>query len=452
MVKFLKRNLIGINTFFVVLPIVIFSFGFLKIYIAIPFSGILLYCYYKICKSEKLNDDDLIFTKKELIISLIIIFVWLFFSGIGNFSFQNDDWNVRNAVLRDLINYDWPVIFSTETMQNATEELKSIDSVGFVYYFAYWLPAALFGKLFGIAAANIFLFIWTFLIILNILFLMKRYLKKNTYLILFFLIAFSGMDILGFLNDKYTFFSCEHLEWWAKNKIQYSSNTTQLYWVFNQSVMAWLITILCLNSKNKNSTVFLGTLLFAYSPFATIGILPIIAYIIIKKLIIEKDILKFIFSSEILNVFLVLIIFGSFYLSADSSISVRGFLWEFNKDIISNMLMFFIIFYLVEFLPVGLLIIKDQKIRDGLFVIVFIELLLIPIYKMTPANDFCMRVSIVPLFILMLYFIKYISDIEKEKLIYKIVVAFFIACSIMTPVHEIGRSVHNTILWKRNRI
>ena len=112
--KVLKRNLIGINLFFIVLPIIIFAFGFLKIIYAIPFSVLISYCYYKVCKTEKLDENETIFTKKELIISIIAILIWLIFSGIGNFSYQNEDWHVRNAVLRDLINYDWPIVFEYE--------------------------------------------------------------------------------------------------------------------------------------------------------------------------------------------------------------------------------------------------------------------------------------------------------------------------------------------------
>ena len=43
---------------------------------------------------------------------------------------------------------------------------------------------------------------------------------------------------------------CEkiHIEWWARF-YQFSSFTTQLFWVFNQAVPAWIATLLVLSTK-----------------------------------------------------------------------------------------------------------------------------------------------------------------------------------------------------------
>lgn len=445
--EFVKKNIIGISLIFIIVPIIIFLFGFLKIYWAILFSIIILLCYYKIWNNEKIIDNNIKFTKIELIVSVIIILIWLFFSGIGNFSYQNTDWDVRNAVFRDLIEYEWPVIFSTGKIEHATEDVLHTDKIGFVYYFTYWLPAALIGKVFGLTIANIFLYIWTFVIIMLILYLLKVYLKKNTYLILYFLIFFSGMDILAIIN-KSDIFGIEHLEWWSII-IQYSSNTTLLYWVFNQSIISWLITILILIVKKESSILFIAPLLFAYSPFATIGIIPIVGYLIIKKIFMEKDkknkIIKLIFSTEMLNILLILLVFGTYYLSADSSISKRGFILNLISMKMSVFIILYCIFIFVEVFIYFLFIIKNKKYNDGLFKIICIELMLIPFYKMTKANDFCMRVSIVPLFILMIYFIRYVSEIKKQEKITKIFVILIVLISIVTPLHEIFRSFYFTL-------
>lgn len=451
MIKFLKRNIIGISLIFVILPIILFIFGFLKIYVAIPFAAVILICYYKIIKSETLIENEVFFSKKEIIICGIVILIWVLFSGIGNFAYQNgeyNDWEVRNAVLRDLVNYDWPVIFETEDMMHATEELQGIDKISLVYYFTYWLPAALVGKMFGLVAANVFLYIWTFLILMTILYLMKVFLKKNAFLILFFLIFFSGMDILGSLKNGANISELSHLEWWCHNVIQYSSNTTQLYWVFNQSITSWLITILILNVKEKSSIIFIAPLIFCYSPFATFGIIPIVAYLIIDKILKEKEkkenLKKLIFSFETLNIVLLLIVFGTYYLSADSSISVRGFILNQIPIEAGTFILYYILFCLLEFLVYIFLIKRTEKNIDGLFWVIFVELMLIPFYKMTPANDFCMRSSITPLFILMLFFIKYISEIEQKTVIEKMIVTIIVSFSMITPINEIYRSIHYT--------
>jgi hypothetical protein len=73
-------------------------------------------------------------------------FLWVALSGIGGFGLQNWDFNFRNAVLHDLVDYSWPVVYPQGRI--------------LLYYFTYWLPAALAGKIFGWFGANIFLFVW----------------------------------------------------------------------------------------------------------------------------------------------------------------------------------------------------------------------------------------------------------------------------------------------------
>ena len=58
-------------------------------------------------------------------------------------------------------------------------------------------------------------------------------------------VLFSGLDIIGSLLDDGPRFRTDwnittHLEWWA-GKYQYSSMTTQLFWVPNHALGGWLI-------------------------------------------------------------------------------------------------------------------------------------------------------------------------------------------------------------------
>jgi hypothetical protein len=62
---------------------------------------------------------------------------------------------------------------------------------------------------------------------------------------------------------------------------------------------------------------------------------------------------------------------------------------------------------------------------------------------MTPANDFCMRVSIPPLFILMLYVIDYLLNSNNKKRICLLYI--FLIIGSITAIHEIGRSIYITI-------
>jgi hypothetical protein len=252
------------------------------------------------------------------------------------------------------------------------------------------------------------------------------------------------MDILG---NRFDILEFRHLEWW-NGILQYSSNTTQLYWVFNQSIMIWLITAVIINCKKRSSIVFASCLSFCYSPFATFGMIPIAIALVIKrnnnnddsKIIKLKKLVKDIIP-EIFFSMLILIIYGSFYLSANSSISVNGLTYKVTGLELWEFLILYMVFIVTEFLFYFLMIRKQYK-KDILFIVISIELFLIPIYLATPANDFCMRVSISPLFILMIYVIDYLLNSNCKEKIFVLYIVLILGA--VTPFNEIGRSVYNT--------
>ena len=73
-----------------------------------------------------------------------------------------------------------------------------------------------------------------------------------------------------------------------------------------------------------------------------------------------------------------------------------------TKLVFNEFLAYYIPFIIFEFLLFIIIIYSKYK-KDILFKTIVIELLLIPFYQVTPSNDFCMRSSIVPLFLLMIY-------------------------------------------------
>ncbi len=461
MLKKFEDNLVQIASAILVLPIIIFCFGFLKFYVAIIMSGIIIFSYYRLIKNMSKNPQVIVKASKKkksteknndrktityYIIVAVLLAIWLVFSGIGNFSYQNSDWIVRNAVFRDLIDYDWPITYNFgETIPEIANIIGS-DSVRFVYYFLFWLVPALFGKLFGYNFANIVLFIWTYFILFVIVGLINKKLGKKSYITPIVLIIFSGMDIFQMQNIFSNIFTQDHIEW-NSIFIQYSANTTQLYWVFNQCVMVWLIAVLLLSIKNPTSIIFISCITFCYSPFATFGVIPIAICQVLLNLFSEKDesiikrLVKVAFSVESLFAICVLIIFGTYYVSADSSISDRGITWIANGIQFGQFFGIWLRFILTEFLLFVIILFKDYR-KDALFWVIALELLFIPFYKMTPANDFCMRASVAPLFLLMIYVIQYIVN-SKSKVGLTLISCLLVIGTI-TPFHEVYRSVYNT--------
>ena len=98
--------------------------------------------------------------------------------------------------------------------------------------------------------------LWTALGVWIFYSLVCSYLKKFKAwpLVLFF--AFSGLDIISWFLRGNGLADSMHIEWSIPN-FQYSSFLTQLFWVFNQAIPAWIITILILLQKNNRNIVFL---------------------------------------------------------------------------------------------------------------------------------------------------------------------------------------------------
>ena len=106
------RNLHLISLLYLILPFLLFLFGWMRLAFAIPISIILLFALWRLLKNTNSNQLPN-FRSLTTVYCLLITATWVFLSGVGGYSFQNWDQHWRNAVLRDLITYNWPVIYSS---------------------------------------------------------------------------------------------------------------------------------------------------------------------------------------------------------------------------------------------------------------------------------------------------------------------------------------------------
>ena len=92
------------------------------------------------------------FTWRHVIILLLTSTTWLSLSGAGGIGYQRGDWMKHESVLKDLIEHTWPVIYDFYQ-----------TPVPLVYYLAFYLPAALAGKIGGWSMGQAAIFLWAFL-------------------------------------------------------------------------------------------------------------------------------------------------------------------------------------------------------------------------------------------------------------------------------------------------
>jgi hypothetical protein len=317
-----------------------------------------------------------------------------------------------------------------------------------VYYVGYWLPAALAGKLLGWKFANFILSLWTwlgvFLVVLHLNLKLKTSLLKTALLLIFF----SGMDALGallFVKDYPTLWPpIQHLEIWSGN-LQYSSFTTQLFWVFNQAVPAWLCIVLILESNSLlqkqtpviqiSPKIFIWSLCFFFAPLASIGLLP---YLVIEWF--KQTDFKSPFKNLRFGLLLASgIVFVTSYLffSSNPAAQERSFQSLAIKD--------FLAFFLLEG---GILwfLLAPFRWRDPYWIVTGLLLFIFPFIQFGSGRDFVMRASIAPLFCLMIMAGEVLFQ-QKPSSFYRIAIATVLIIGALTPLYEINRSVYRTVQY-----
>jgi hypothetical protein len=450
-----------ISFLYLLLPFLIFCLGFMKAVIAIPITLILIWLVIRNWKNQCLGDQSFSLTRRTLVSTIFVVLLWITLSGIGGFAFQNTDFHTRNAIFRDLINYNWPVKYFTNPTQPTT-------SYGLTYYIGYWLPAALIGKLGGWQAANIALYFWTVAGILLTLFTLFSSKKSHPVFFVFLLVFFSGMDGMGILlrglvlQGNYIpplWPPFMHLEWWTPG-LQFSSFTTQLFWVFNQAVPAWLCMALMWTTHNRKAIILIWSLCAFFAPLPALGMFP---YVVLKfphllfdaENIIEfniinhqdsaiirgwKDIYSVLSLENVLGGGIVLIVsflyFSTNMQSADQSINT----------VYALQLILYINFVIFE----GLLfwiILKKGNITNLNWYLCGILIVIIPLIKVGSAQDFCMRASIPTLFMLMIWSAEMLAAPISPP---RIALTILLCIGAITPIYEINRSVYRTANYYLN--
>jgi hypothetical protein len=372
---------------------------------------------------------------RYLILTLCISVFFSILSGAGGFVWQKPDWTKHNVVLNDLINYRWPVNYGPSAY---------VKDTTLVYYVAYYLPAALVGKVLGWRAGELGLFFQTLLGLFifaqligeNIRFSSKRY------ILLFFL---SGADILGLVIFQNWPTTILHIEHYATS-LQFSSVLTQLMWVPQHALAGWIAVILAY--KDYYDGRLLRTLplyiaiTFLWSPFISLGLaLTFIPFVISSKI-------KQYFN--VYSIFTVLIIGMTllYYQSQIYVLSNNFKIYLFSNINILNNLGMMIAFLILDLYIFGIMLIfvkdKINTLEKKLLVWLFIVLLLIAQFMYGVANDFVMRVSIPALTLILIFVLRYINEIFKRKSIIYYIFGTLLICGLCTPIVEIYQSFYKS--------
>jgi hypothetical protein len=386
------------------LPFVIFCLGWIKPVFSVPILIVLFICFYRMVKGfpdlwlPRLSKEETL--KVGFILCIIIL--WVYLSGIGGFVAQSYDAPVRNAIFQVLVEKKWPVY----NFDRAANTIRA--PIALVYYFGWWLPPAIVGKMFGLTVGLFAQAVWAVLGIgLFYYMLVAKFIKKIVLWPLLVFVFFSGLDVLGMylIGERIYIPYTTHLERWV-GPFQFSSMTTQLFWVYNQAVPVWVATMLLLMQKNNRYAVLIIALTMLTSTMPFVGLIVIAGCMIIKNYIGEilpynsnkfKEACRNLFTFENIAGGGVVGIISFLFLKTNIAASVVRL---YATSSIKGITLVFIVFYFVEVMVYLIAIYKYQK-RNWLYYCSAVWLAICPwIFVGNYNHDFCMRASIPALVIL----------------------------------------------------
>ncbi len=428
------------------------------------FLAALVLAIYDLLKKDKTEDKKLEMPKGYFIAFFIIAVIWTFLAGIGNHYVQSSDWGCRNAIFRDLVYQKWPVYY--DGGENAL-----------VYYIGYWLPSATITKIIAkvlpqsvlakpdilFTIGNQFLWLWTAIgiFILFLLFLMyvKPATKQGFMASIAVLVFFSGMDIIGVIYSivrQEWVYDVFHLEWYNLDGFQFSSITTCLFWVFNQAVISWIVTLAVINEEKISTFMFLGVCAFMSGPLPFLGIFVYMISIAIAqfiKSVKEKtipDMLKNMITPVNILAFFAFPAIALYYKGnaavAQGAAERAGItLFGFLKVVImgpSGLIKVFL-FLLIECLIILGVLYKAEK-RNLIYWITLISLIIAPFCTVGTASDFVMRFSIPAIITMAAMSAKYLFGDNRENAlpVARTILIIVLLIGSITPLTEYARGLY----------
>jgi hypothetical protein len=477
------RALRAATSFYLLLPIGLFAYGWLRPALALPMLAVILFCLAAMARdlwpalhvgwvTLRASPRAALAALAWTLPALLLLAAWLALSGAGGLGYQNDDYRASNALLKSLILGDWPLVFQLDG-----------QPVRLVYYVAYYLPAAAVGKLAGWRAANAALWLWTALGA-GLAFVWFQHLSRvaprgragRLFLLAALFCLAGGLDYFAqtALQGVRPAWSA-HTEFWA-GYFQYSSNTTLLYWVPQQALAAWLMLSLVVDALyHAHDLRYLGLTLAAgllWSPLGVVGLLP---YLLLLAGVYAAPARRHCLwrpaalcaHAAALGLAVVL----GLYLAANRYTFPAGWIWQGVAGT-GRLARYFVSFWWVEFgaltmalvvfLALGLRLAPapgwrvalrqrfDLEARQvGLFALCLASLTLLPLFRLGFNNDLAMRASIPSLLVLWMFAAKVVdagrglaarSYPLPLRLAYLLLVVVLVA-GFMTGLGEVARSV-----------
>jgi hypothetical protein len=408
----LPRTLFAASLIYLAVPYVVFFIGWLQPWWAVPavllVAAMVLGAIAWQRRMPHADEDSPSLGRATLLLYLLVCAVWIFIAGVGGYGYQTSDWIKHEALLKDLIEQPWPVIYEYYTLPVAQ-----------VYYNALYLPVAVVGKLWGWQAANAALFAWALMGMLLAALWFSLLVRKFSGWVLTLFLFFAGLDWVGLLIVSAPNWQAAIVERWREVEdwvsliLQYDSLSNMLFWAPQHAIAGWLAGAMTFYLiKRQASKVKLVPLALTglWSPFVTIGLLPLLLLDWLAQRQRWRRLADYLHWPN-LGAVALLALTALYYnaklglispmlegemphsfLPADPPISMMERLWQL------------LLFMLIEFGLYSLLVMRttrseDRPVRQMAWA-VLLTLVLLPLYSIGLNNDLALRATIPALFLL----------------------------------------------------
>jgi hypothetical protein len=350
--------------------------------------------------------------------------------GEAHFFYATYDWLTRDAVLADLVHHETINLYA---FQGRDYILRAPLGL--------YLVPAMVGRAFGLVAAHYALLVQNATLLAIILYIVVQLMPRHKAAAAIVFILFSGVDILPALianaaqNWRTGRFAFDRqLDWW-NGEIQYPSHVTQLFWAPNHTLPAWWFAALLLLHVRREISLAMLAASFAplvlWSPLAMVGALP---FLLVFGL--AQSPLKIMTPS-----FLAAVVSGAGFLPIALYTTIDGgriphefMLWR------EGFLLLWPIFLMVE-IPHAAVVALQWRLVEAcdrrILLVAVAALIFIPIYSFGENDDFAMRVSSTPMFVLAFVFARIAVLTPRDGGGMASAISSIVIISATTPIVEI---------------
>ena len=138
-----------LSILYVSFSLIPFFLGWVKLMYGIPLLLLLLLGIYNYTRYLNFQSFQTV-EKKDFFLGLLVIFIWVAFSGAGGMGFQVSDLFKSNTLLEELTKRPWPLEYDVDG-----------EKMYLSHYLAYYLPGPTLVGFLGYKYAQLFLFFYT---------------------------------------------------------------------------------------------------------------------------------------------------------------------------------------------------------------------------------------------------------------------------------------------------